>query len=266
MLKASLSGKYRQWDEYLPLISSSLNQIPRRTTGYSANDIVFDRRLADVTFTQSHINKSGYTENLHAATLLLDEIVHRKLESNNTRMKQRYDKNIRHTNISIGDNVLVQNSLHIRENTVKPKFIGPYVVLECRENDNFLLLNLKTNDKIFRNYNQIKKIILPSGTSQNERPNKFKDTLHKVAFNDTVNTPKVSTDIKYNRSKSVTLPTQRNATQTHHNIPKSLQGDQTRPLMHMDEKYVNEQVNTSTTNKASERYPKRTRKLPTRFQ
>lgn len=172
MLYPTLESANSTWDTLLPLVSASINSLDCVATGYSPNEIIFGKSNENDTYEslERYVNQSTDTRKSILAKVKLN------LRKACQKRKDRYDANRYFHLLEVNDTALICNPTQDGPSFKKPKFIGPYIVRQTLPNNNYVLENMRTNKRVIRNHNQVKKIRIDTSVVR-EKKTRNHDTL-----------------------------------------------------------------------------------------
>jgi hypothetical protein len=136
------SYKYKEWDEILPSVLLAYRTMKHNTTKFTPFSLIYGR---DAKLPIESIIETYYEENNSFQEALLkrifeieDVLLKQQEEAiNNIRevqklQKEYHDKNLRHSKLNIGDQVLVAKSFlkNVFSAKLEEKFMGPYIICD----------------------------------------------------------------------------------------------------------------------------------------
>lgn len=139
MLRCYVHENHRDWDVYLPLLTSAYRAVPHSTTGFSPNRMMLGREVnmpGDLNTEQAKEIKPGttteYVQELTENLESIHSLAREHLKSAQQRQKRNYDVRATENAYTIGDLVFVRDSTKKKGHSPKLQKIwaGPAIVIK----------------------------------------------------------------------------------------------------------------------------------------
>lgn len=153
-LRAYCEQYSREWDEGLPFLLFALREAEQESTKYSPFDLIFGHQVRGplAILRDSWIGKRGP---LHPSPLLWKEPLSKlkslaavNLSEAQAKMKKSYDQKAKSRSFSPNELVLVKNL--IPGHSLKPRYLGPYEIVDKENEVNYLVREPGRRKKIKR--------------------------------------------------------------------------------------------------------------------
>ena len=140
MIRAYLSGGYKNWDEHLPLISVALHSMKNQSTGFPANMLMLGRETIqpiDLILGlpgPTHQDPPTWVANLSNNLSQVHQLAREKTEQTQLRQKRDYDLRILEMTYSPGDVVYLRDSSTVIgiSTKLRPPWTGPFLITVAR--------------------------------------------------------------------------------------------------------------------------------------
>ena len=143
MLRAYVSYKPTEWDEYLPLLTAAYRATPHSATGFSPNYLMLGREvsipmdLAYPLLPREFVTTTGYAQEMEEALYEAYGRVRKSLKVAAERQKRLYDTAIVENVYEKGDVVYMLNA--VKTHKLSPAWEGPFVVLQPKGGPLYLI-------------------------------------------------------------------------------------------------------------------------------
>lgn len=151
-LRCLISKHQHDWPDLLPAILMNFRMTPNASTGLSPYELMFGRSprmpidLDLVPSDTMPTHAKQYYETLVQNIRTAEEISGINLKAAQERQKSYHDKDSRPPDFHVGQKVLKTNFAHTKGLSKKlmPKFQGPYTIIQCFDNNTYVLQDSKT--------------------------------------------------------------------------------------------------------------------------
>lgn len=133
------------WEDGLPWILLAIREVVQESTGFSPNELVFGHTvrgpiavLADEwNITDPPENVLDYVSGFRYRLYEARAIALRKLGKSQEKMQRLFDRKVKLRSFQVGDKVLAL--LPVLSSPFQARFSGPYTIVKCYTNNNYLL-------------------------------------------------------------------------------------------------------------------------------
>ena len=191
MMRMFIAQEGQSWLKLLPDVTIAINS-KRTHTGFSPEQLMYGTKLSGPNIYMETLTHNGYKDFAEKLTQIMDKNTeeHIKLRKEMNDIKRDYiNKSRKEITFNISDIVLLKNLAPLPPGTpgsalTKPKFLGPYEIIEIHSGEKTAQLRDLFNDKIrFVHLSNVKKITDCAG-KKTIIPLKFKHLLPNTKLSD----------------------------------------------------------------------------------
>jgi hypothetical protein len=171
MLSCYLADNPGEWDELLPKMAFAYCTSVHATTGLTPFEIVYGRKPklpADMIFPSAELDiqlgEGDYTNKLKKDLLNIYKLVQDKSAAKVDKMKFYADRNVRPSDYGVGERVWLFDETKKKgpHKKIGWKWLGPFTIVEKRNERNYVLKPDKRGRKILANSSRMKRCFAPN--------------------------------------------------------------------------------------------------------